>query len=144
MTPLRNPGAPSKVLARIAVAGMSLAVVALGALAVWAAIVTQNGADGLSRAGVQVSGHLRAIQALTIIDTSTDALEARIVPDEYARLRRAQRVLDGSLDRMQNGEVRAESRIAAQAKPIVNRMTPAIERFLARPPGFDSERHHRG
>ena len=138
MTPLRNPGAPSKVLARIAVAGMSLAVVALGALAVWAAIVTQNGADGLSRAGVQVSGHLRAIQALTIIDTSTDALEARIVPDEYARLRRAQRVLDSSLNRMQNGGVRAESRIAAQAKPIVNRMTPAIDRFLARPPGFDS------
>ncbi|HYN51109.1 MAG TPA: diguanylate cyclase [Thermoleophilaceae bacterium] len=138
MTPLRNPGSPSKVLARLAVTGMSLAVVALGALAVWAAIVTQNGADGLSRAGVQVSGHLRAIQALTIIDTSTDALEERIVPGELARLRRAQRVLDDSLDRMQNGGVRAESRIAAQAKPIVHRMTPAIDRFLARPPGFDS------
>ncbi|MDP9228466.1 MAG: hypothetical protein M3M99_05365, partial [Actinomycetota bacterium] len=85
---------------------MSLAVAALGALAVWAAIVTQNGADGLSRAGVQTSGHLRAVQALSIIDTSTDALEERIVPSELAKLRRAQRVLDDALDRMEHGEVR--------------------------------------
>jgi hypothetical protein len=85
---------------------MSLAVTALGALAVWAAIVTQNGADGLSQAGVQTSGHLRAIQALSLIDTSTDALEERIVPLELAKLRRAQRVLDDALLRMESGGIR--------------------------------------
>jgi diguanylate cyclase (GGDEF)-like protein len=117
---------------------MSLAVVALGALAVWAAIVTQNGADGLSRAGVQTSGHLRAVQALSLIDTSTDALEERIVPADLARLRRAQSVLDDALDRMGSGDVPEARRIAHEAEPIVQRMKPAIERFLARPPGYDS------
>ncbi|HYM57588.1 MAG TPA: diguanylate cyclase [Solirubrobacteraceae bacterium] len=133
-----RPASPPRLLARIAVAGMSLAVVALGALAVWAAIVTQNGAHGLSQAGVQTSGHLRAIQALSMIDTSTDALEVRIVPSELAKLRKAQRVLDDALDRMENGGVRQASQIAEQGKPIVERLKPAIEQFLARPPGYDS------
>jgi diguanylate cyclase (GGDEF)-like protein len=118
---------------------MSLAVVALGALAVWAAIVTQDGADGLSRAGVQTSGHLRAVQSLSMLDTSSDALEERIVPSELAKLRTSQRVLDDALDRMENGGVREASRIARQGKPIVERLKPAIERFLARPPGYDSD-----
>ena len=118
---------------------MSLAVVALGALAVWAAIVTQNGADGLSQAGVQTSGHLRAVQSLSLIDTSTDALEERIVPSELAKLRQAQNVLDDALTRMENGGVREATMIAAQSKPIVARLKPAIERFVAKPPGFDSD-----
>jgi diguanylate cyclase (GGDEF)-like protein len=118
---------------------MSVAVVALGALAVWAAIVTQDGADGLSRAGVQTSGHLRAVQALSIIDTSTDALETQRTPRELKRLRRAQSVLDDALHRMEHGEVRQASRIAKQSKPIVQRLKPAIELFLATPPGSDSD-----
>ena len=134
-----NASSRPKLFARIAVAGMSLAVLALGGLAVWAAIVTQNGADGLSRAGVQTSGHLRAIQALSLIDTSTDALEEGIVPGELAKLRNAQRVLDEALDRMESGGVREASEIAAQGKPIVQRLKPAIEEFLAVPPGFDSD-----
>ena len=64
----------------MAVGGMTVAVLALGVLAVWAAIVTQNEARGLSRAGVQTSGHLRAVQALSLLDTSADALEERITP----------------------------------------------------------------
>ena len=139
MNSSRHPASSSKLFARIAVAGMSLAVVALGALAVWAAIVTQNGADELSRAGVQTSGHLRAVQALSLIDTSTDALEEEIVPVHLAKLRNAQKVLDDALDRMESGGVLEASRIAARSKPIVARLKPAIEAFLARPPGYDSD-----
>jgi diguanylate cyclase (GGDEF)-like protein len=139
MTSSRSPASPSKLFSRIAVGGMSLAVVALGALAVWASIVTQNGADGLSQAGVQTSGHLRAVQALSLIDTSTDELEEKIVPVHLAKLRTAQRVLDDALLRMENGGVLEASRIAAQAKPIVARLKPTIEDFIARPPGFDSD-----
>ena len=139
MTSSRYPASPSKLFSRIAVGGMSLAVLALGALAVWASIVTQNGADGLSQAGVQTSGHLRAVQALSLIDTSTDELEEKIVPVHLAKLRTAQRVLDDALLRMENGGVLEASRIAAQAKPIVARLKPTIEDFIARPPGFDSD-----
>ena len=124
---------PSRVLARVAVAGMSLAVVALGALAVWAAIVTQDGASGLSRAGVQTSGHLRAVQALSLVDTQTDALEDGLVPREVEKLREAQRVLDDALDRMERGGVPEASRIAHRSAPIMRRLKPAINRFLARP-----------
>jgi two-component system cell cycle response regulator len=117
---------------------MSIAVVALGALAVWAAIVTQNGATGLSRAGVQTSGHLRAVQALSLIDTTSDNLEKQIIPSELAKLRRAQHVLDDALERMENGGVAEASRIADEAKPMMAQLKPAIEAFLARPPGYDS------
>ena len=137
--PLKHPTSPSKLVGRIAVAGMALAVAALGALAIWAAIVTQNGADGLTEAGVQTSGHLRAIQALTIIDTSSDELEQGIVPSELAKLRKGQRILDDSLRRMDSGDVHETRRMVARAKPIMRVMKPRIERFLARPPGYDSD-----
>ena len=48
-------------------------------------------------------------------------------------------MLDDSLDRMEHGGVREASRIAEEARPIVRRMKPAIDRFLARPPGYDSD-----
>ena len=113
---------------------MSLAVVALGSLAVWAAFVTQNDAHGLSQAGIQTSGHLRAVQALSLLDTSSDALEEEVVPGELAKLHHSQRVLDDAFERMGNGDVRAASRIAVQARPIVAKLTPAVDRFLTRPP----------
>jgi diguanylate cyclase (GGDEF)-like protein len=128
----------SKIAVRIAVAGMSLAVVALGALAVWAAIVSQNGADGLSQAGLQTSGHLRAIQALTLIDTQTDSLEKGTNRADLQKVRRAQRLLDDALDRMAAGEIRDAARLAEAGRPIVLKLKPAIEQFLANPPGFDS------
>jgi signal transduction histidine kinase len=123
----------------MAVVGMSLAVLSLGALSVWSAIVTQNGAAGLSQAGVQTSGHLRAVQALSLIDTSTDALEETITPSDLANLRRAQLVLADALERMESGGAPEARRIAQRSKPIIRRMNPAIERFLDRPPGFDSD-----
>ncbi|HZG49990.1 MAG TPA: diguanylate cyclase, partial [Thermoleophilaceae bacterium] len=118
---------------------MSVAVVALGALAVWAAIVTQNHAHELSRAGVQTSGHLRAVQALSLLDTSSDELEEELVPGELAKLRKAQRVLDNALLRMENGGVRQAGWIADQAKPIVARLKTATRRFLTRPAGSGGE-----
>jgi diguanylate cyclase (GGDEF)-like protein len=139
MTGAMTPAPPPRIVARLAVAGMLLAVVALGVLAVWAAIVTQNGAHGLTRAGVQTSGHLRAVQALTRIDTHTDALEEGQDRDVLRKLRRAQRLLDDALDRMEHGGVREASRIADEAKPVMARLKPAIERFLATPPGADSD-----
>jgi len=117
---------------------MSLAVLALGSLAVWAAIATQNGAQGLSQAGVQTSGHLRAVQALSIIDTSSDKLEERIVQSELAKLRRSQRVLDDALGRMEHGGSREASRLARQAAPMVRQLKPAIDELLSRPQGADS------
>ncbi len=117
---------------------MALAVLALGALAVWAAIVTQNGAHGLADAGVQTSGHLRAVQAMSLIDTQTDVLEESTAPSDIAKLRNAQRVLDDALARMERGDVREARLIAGEAKPIVGRLKPAIELFLATPRGFDS------
>ena len=105
----------------------------------WAAIASQKGADGLTKAGVQTSGHLRAVQALSLLDTSSDGLETRIVPAELAKLRRAQQVLDNALARMEHGGVLQASRIADDAKPIVRRLKPAIDQFLARPPGYDSD-----
>ena len=122
----------------MAVGGMTVAVLALGVLAVWAAIVTQNEARGLSRAGVQTSGHLRAVQALSLLDTSADALEERITPRELGRLRRSQRVLNESLDRMRDGEVLQVRRIAVRAERIVRRLTPVVELSLVRPPGYDA------
>jgi diguanylate cyclase (GGDEF)-like protein len=138
MAPSSQRHSSPRLFARMAVGGMSLAVVALGVLAVWAAIVTQNEAAGLSRAGVQTSGHLRAVQALSMLDTSSDALETRLSPRELRTLRRSQRVLDDSLDRMRNGEVLHATRVAVKAKRIVQRLKPAVELALVRPPGYDA------
>ena len=107
------------------------AVVLLGALAVWAAIVSQNGADELSRAGVQTSGHLRAIQALSALDADADTLEDKIGPREVQTLRESQRVFDDALQRMETGGVPEASRIADQTLPVVARLKPAVDQFLA-------------
>ena len=73
-----------------------------------------------------------------MIDTSADELEEGPRPSSLFALQRAQRVLDESLDRMESGDSRNTRQIAREGKPIVRRMKPAIEPFLARPPGYDS------
>ena len=83
---MQRPPSRRKVLARIAVASMSLAVVALGALALWGGTANQDDSGELSQAGVQTSGHLRAGQAPSTPDTFSYALEERIVPGEHATL----------------------------------------------------------
>jgi two-component system, cell cycle response regulator len=117
---------------RLAVAGMSLAVLGLGALALWAAIATQDGAAALTSGGVQTTGHLRAVQGLSMIDTTTDALEDDIDDDaSLAELRKAQRALDEGLKRMASGGVPETARIGRAGQPLEQDLAAAVERFLA-------------
>ena len=111
---------------------MSLVLLALGALAFWATSVAQDHARALSRAGVQTSGHLRAVQALGQIDTHTDLLEDGINRGILTDLRHAERVLLDSLDRMTLTDVAAEQRkLALWATPEVERkLLPSVEVFL--------------
>lgn len=140
MKRVRNIQSHSKGAARLAVAGMAAAVVALAGLAVWSAIVTQNGASGLSQAGVQTSGHLRAVQGLSLVDTQTDVLGAGINPRRLHKLRNAQRILDDSIARMEQGAVAEATLIARRARPIMRRLAPEIERFLAAVRGGSEQR----
>jgi diguanylate cyclase (GGDEF)-like protein len=133
MTKTQSSVAPSRSVARLAVVGMALAVVALGGLAVWAAVVTQNGANGLSQAGVQTAGHLRAVQALIVLDTQSDALEEGVTERRLNTIRRAQPALAEAIDRMETGGVVQVSRIARDARPLMRRLGPAVDRFLAGP-----------
>jgi signal transduction histidine kinase len=126
------PMGASRLVTPLAVGGMLAAVIALGALAVWANVLAQGHVAGLSRAGDQTAGHLRATQALGQIDTHTDLLEDGIDPPVLAKLRQAQRLLHESLRRMQaSGGVEWERRLARDAGPDVRRLGPAIEDFLA-------------
>jgi diguanylate cyclase (GGDEF)-like protein len=125
--------AESRLVARLAVVGMTLAFLAVGSLAIWAAVVTQNGAHDLSRAGVQTSGHVRALQAISTIDTQTDALEEEVDPAELRKLREAQAILAEALGRMERGGVVEQRRIARDVEQTLTRLNPAIERFLSAP-----------
>jgi signal transduction histidine kinase len=116
--------------ARLAIAGALLAVLALGALAVWATMLTQNNSHGLSRAGVQTSGHLRAVRALSQIDTQSELLEQRLDPRIVTDLRDAERVLAESLQRMQAGGVIEERRLAHVAMPTVQSLSVALDAYL--------------
>ena len=132
----------SKGAARLAVAGMAAAVVALAGLAVWSAIVTQNGASGLSKAGVQTSGHLRAVQALSLVDTQTDALEAGIQPRRMQKLRNAQRILNDSIAKMEQGAVADATR--SQGAPGRSCGARARDRAVPRGSAQWKRRAHRG
>jgi signal transduction histidine kinase len=131
---------PRRHAERLALAGITTATIALGTLSLWAAITTQNAAKRLSETGVQTSGHLRAIQAVTKIDTLSDSLEDGVEPETVAALRNAQRVLRQSLERMKLGEVRASAQIARDAGPIVHRMDRALEHMMAEVSTGDPER----
>jgi signal transduction histidine kinase len=121
----------SPLISRLAISGMVLAVIALGALAVWATILAQEHSRELSRAGVQTSGHLRATQALGQIDTHSDLLEDGIDAQLVDDLRHAQRVLRESLTRMQRGSVvAAERRLARDAVPAVEELERAVDHYL--------------
>ncbi len=131
---------PSRTVERLALAGLALATVALGAVALWSAIVSQNSAAGLSQAGVQTSGHLRAVQALTAIDRHTDVLGEEFDASGLGELREAQRILDDALARMERGGVIEASRLAREAQPNVEAMRDSIERLLVVRRSRDPER----
>lgn len=135
MTVGSAPVGSPRLLTRVTVVGMSLAVLALGGLAVWSAFITQTEAAGLSRAGVQITGQLRAVQALYVIRMETDELEDEFSDPGVARLRAAIRVMPDELARMRSGDSVEAVRVAEQAQPLVDQLGPAVERFLADPKG---------
>jgi diguanylate cyclase (GGDEF)-like protein len=122
-------------MGRLAVTGMLVAVMALGGLALWSARVTQREAHGLARVGTQMTGQLRALQALHVIRDETDELTEDYSQERLDRLRAAERVLAPALARMRNGDHPEAVRVARQATPLAERLPPAIERFLTDPRG---------
>jgi diguanylate cyclase (GGDEF)-like protein len=139
LTP-RTAASPSRLVVRFALAGMTLAVVGLGALALWAAVVSETGASRVTSAAVQTAGHLQAVQALSKIDNQTDALEEEYDPRTVRSLRRAQRALDGAIDRMASGGEPEAVRISRQSRPIVRGMGTAVDQFVSAREGGDDER----
>ena len=136
MRRVRSRLATSRVVRRVAIGGMLLAILSLAALGLWANIVAQQHARALSRAGVQTSGHLRAAQALSQIDRYSDDLEAGADPAVVTDLRLAQRVLHDSLQQMQRDSVVDwERQLARDAEPDLRRLGPAVDAFLASPRG---------
>lgn len=132
---LRQPSTAPSLLARVTVAAMSLAVLALGGLAVWSAYVTKHEAAGLASSGVQITGQLEALQALYVVRIETDELEEEFSDARVARLRAAVSSLPGQLARMRAGHSPEAVRVAEAADPLVSQLGPAIERFLADPKG---------
>jgi diguanylate cyclase (GGDEF)-like protein len=110
---------------------MSLAILALGGLAIWSAVVTQDGAQSLSRVGVQTTGHLRAVQALSVIDTQTDALEEGYRPGVVRKVEHAESALDAARGRMESGVIEEARRIARRATPIVQEVHGTLQSYLA-------------
>ena len=126
-------GMAPRVVTRLAIAGMSLVFVLFGSLAVWATRDSASHTEALTRAGLQASGHLLALQALGEIDTKTDLLEDR--PGDkriVAQLASAQSVLWDALDRMEsNSAVPAERRLAITSRDEVRELGPAVDTFVA-------------
>jgi signal transduction histidine kinase len=121
----------SHLVSRLAIGGMLLAVIATGAVLVWANLVAESHVTGLSGAGMQTSAHLRAVQALGQIDTHTDLLEEHMDLDVVADLRAAQHVLHDSLRRIERQAVAAsERRLVRETERDVARLGPAIDTFL--------------
>ena len=128
LTPRRPP---PRILERIALTGLALATVALGALAVWSAVVTRDSASGLSQAGLQTSAHLLAVQALIKLDAETDVLGEDFAPYGLARLVRVHGVFDRSLDRMERGGIVEARRIARTAQSRSQELQASIDGLLA-------------
>jgi diguanylate cyclase (GGDEF)-like protein len=136
MTLRSKVAVPAASAVRIAVAGMSLAVVALGALAVWSAYVTQRESDDLTSVGVQTTGQLRAVQALSAMRIELRALEDDgVTEDRLSRLRAAQQMLPGALARMKAGDAAEPARVAGLAEPLARQLDPAVHAYITDPTG---------
>lgn len=125
-----------RAVVRLAVVGMTLAVLALGALSLWSAHVTERESDDLASAGVQTTGQLRAVQALSKIRSALRVLEDEGVADErLAQLRAAQRLLPEGLARMEAGEAQEAIDVAHRARPLADALDPAIHLYITDPRG---------
>jgi len=89
----------------------------------------------LSRAGVQITGQLRAVQALYVVRAETNALEIELTDDGLARLRAAVQLIPVELARMESGDSVEAAQVARRAQPLARELDPAVERFLADPRG---------
>lgn len=133
--------APSRLVVWLAVVGMSVALLALGGLALWTTIASQDRAARLSYAGVQTSGHLRATQALGQLDSYADLMaDERPTAEIDAGLADAKRVLDDALTRMQDGANLQARRLASAAARDVRRLAPALERLRVATRSGDPQR----
>ena len=121
----------SRVVTRLAVVGMALAVLALGALAVWSTTVTQEETDGLTRVGVQTAGQLRAMQAQSVIRTQTNALEDDFTEEGLAKLRAGQAALPKALAQMESGGAAEAVEVARKAQQLQSGLDAKIEIWLA-------------
>jgi two-component system cell cycle response regulator len=70
---------------------------------------------------------------LSVLDTQTDALEDGVTESKLRRLRGAQGTLGEAIDRMETGGVVQATRIARDARPLMRRLDPAVDRFLSGP-----------
>jgi diguanylate cyclase (GGDEF)-like protein len=122
-------------MGRLAVAGMLIAVVALGGLALWSARVTQREAQGLTSVGVQMTGQLRALRALHVIRVETAELEEDYSQAGLDRLRAAEEALPAALERMGDGDAPEAVELAREAMPLATQLIPAVERYLTDPRG---------
>jgi diguanylate cyclase (GGDEF)-like protein len=136
MMPRSGPSRRSLLIVRFAMTGMAVAVLALGALAVWSAYVTQHESDELAGVGVQTTGQLRAVQSLAAMRIELTSLEDDgVAPDKLARLDDAQRLLAEALTRMEAGDAPEPTRVAHRAWPLQRQLGPAIDHYLADPRG---------
>ena len=124
-------GVHQRTVTRFAIAGMGLALLLLGGLAVWSTFGSERRTHALTQAGIQTAGHLHAAQALGQIDTHTDLLETGIDQDVLVQLRTAQTVLHSALHRMEHQSVvPSERRLAADSRDEVRDLMPAIAVYL--------------
>jgi diguanylate cyclase (GGDEF)-like protein len=131
-----GPTLRSVLVVKAATTGMAVTVLALGALAVWSAYMTQRGSDELAGVGVQTTGHLRAIQSLSAMRIELTSLEDDgVTADKLARLHAAQRLLSDGLARMEAGDAPEPAQVAHQAWSLQKQLGPAIDRYLTDPRG---------
>jgi len=123
-------------MVRLAVTGMTLAVVSLGGLAIWSTYTAQRQTDDLADSGVQIAGQLRAVQALSMIRIELRIMEDNGVADEpMARLRAAQELLPDGLARMRAGSAPEPAELARRAQSLAEKLDPAIEAYITDPRG---------
>jgi diguanylate cyclase (GGDEF)-like protein len=125
----------SRLMGRLAVVGMLVAVAALGGLALWSSRVTLREAKALTSVGVQMTGQLRALRALHVIQVEMAALEEDHTRAGLDRLHAAEEALPAALERMGSGDAPKAAELAREAEPIAERLVPAIERYLTDPRG---------
>jgi diguanylate cyclase (GGDEF)-like protein len=119
----------------VTVVGMSLAVLALGGLAAWSALVTTREAAALADTGVQINGQLGAVQSLHVIRMESARLEDGYTEDGVMRLRAAIEAIPADLELMGAGDSIETARVAGQAKPVAAKLGPVVEAWLADPRG---------